>query len=135
MSPPLTKKQIHAESGVRGEEYAARYLGRNGYYILQRNYRCKGGEIDIIAKDKDTLVFIEVKTRRKGSHEMPEAALTRQKKRRLSVAATHFMRSYHLTEPLFRFDLVGVEYDNNENYTVVVWKNCITYSHARRYTR
>ena len=56
-------KQFNLQKGSRGEEEAARYLGQKGYQILERNHRTKFGELDIIASDKETLVFVEVKTK------------------------------------------------------------------------
>lgn len=133
--PALTRNKTHAETGSAGEALAAQMLARKGYHILQRNYRCRGGEIDIVARDAETLVFVEVKTRRAESDELPEAALTHRKKRRLTVAARHFMRTYKLHESLFRFDLIGIEYDNKATPDIHHWENCINYSRAgkRRY--
>ena len=73
--------------------------------ILLRGYRTKQGEIDLIARDGDTLVFVEVKARRQG---VPAEAVTPEKERRLSNAALQFMRRYDLLEERSRFDIVAI---------------------------
>lgn len=130
--PALTRNSTRAETGSAGEAIAAHTLAEKGYRILQRNYRCRGGEIDIVARDAETLVFVEVKTRKAHSDEPPEAALTRRKKQRLISAARHFMRTYKLHDSLFRFDLIGIEYDNKGDPEINHWENCINYSRAKR---
>jgi putative endonuclease len=99
--------------------------------IMQRNYRCRGGEIDLIARDGETLVFVEVKTRTRGSGELPEASLTARKRHRLARAASAFMREHRVGEVLYRFDLVGCEVDSMERWTVLHWRNIIDYRKAR----
>jgi putative endonuclease len=91
--------------GERGERAAARYLRRQGMRILCRGYRTKWGEIDLIVRDGDTLVFVEVKARRRG---VPAEAVTLEKERRLTLAALHFLRRYQLLEERSRFDVVAI---------------------------
>ena len=81
--------------GERGELEAARWLRRQGFRILVRGYRTPRGEIDLIARDGDTIVFIEVKTRRQGE---PAEAVTDEKQRRLSLAAIQFLKQHRLLE-------------------------------------
>ncbi len=93
--------------GSRGEAAAARYLKRHGLRVLSRGYRTKRGEIDLIAREGDCLVFVEVKTRRTGE---PAEAVTPLKQRRIIRAALRFVRYHHLHEvgvPC-RFDVVAV---------------------------
>jgi len=91
--------------GERGERTAARYLRRHGMRVLCRRYRTKLGEIDLIAREADTLVFIEVKARRRGA---PAEAVTDEKQRRLTLTALHFLRKYDLLEQRSRFDVVAI---------------------------
>jgi putative endonuclease len=91
--------------GDRGERTAARYLRRRGMRVLLRGYRTRLGEIDLIAREADTLVFIEVKARRQG---VPAEAVTLEKQRRLTLAALHFLRKFDLLEQRSRFDVVSI---------------------------
>ena len=91
--------------GSRGERAAARYLRRAGLRILARGYGTLWGEIDLVARDGEVLVFVEVKTRRSGT---PAEAVTPEKQRRLTLAALHFLRRRNLLEQRSRFDVVAV---------------------------
>jgi putative endonuclease len=91
--------------GQRGERVAARYLRRHGMRVLYRGYRTRLGEIDLIVRDRDTLVFVEVKSRRRG---VPAEAVSPEKQRRLTLAALHFLRKYNLLEQRSRFDVVAI---------------------------
>lgn len=104
----LTPKRI---TGNYGERQAANYLRRHGYRIKKRNYVAAGAEIDLIAKDKNTTVFVEVKTRREG-HENPRearpaSAVTPEKQRKIIAVARAYMRREH-EETRMRFDIVEV---------------------------
>ena len=87
-------------TGSAGERAAAAFLKEKGYRILQTNFSCKQGEIDIVAEEGESLVFVEVKTRIELGEELPEAALTRSKKRKVARAAREFMRQYHCKKNL-----------------------------------
>lgn len=92
--------------GARGEREAARFLRRQGMRILVRGYRTRLGEVDLIARDGSTLVFVEVKTRRQGE---PAEAVTVEKQRRLTLAALHFLKRHGLLETVpCRFDVVAI---------------------------
>ena len=91
--------------GDRGERAAARYLRRQGFRILVRGYQTPRCEIDLIARDGATLVFIEVKTRRSGA---PAEAVTPEKQRRLTLAALQFLKEHGLLEQPARFDVVAI---------------------------
>ena len=96
--------------GDRGEDLAARFLRGNGYRILARNYRCPCGEIDLIARDGEIIVFVEIKgrsTRRFGS---PLEAITPVKRRRLAVTAHHYLTACSLGSARTRFDVVGIRW-------------------------
>ena len=94
--------------GKKGEEEAARYLESMGMTIAERNYRTREGEIDIIAYDGDTLVFVEVKTRESGRFGLPREAVTPRKKRNLSKTALVYMKDRSLFDRPARFDVVEI---------------------------
>jgi putative endonuclease len=96
------------ELGRRGEELAAQYLRRNGYELIQRNYVCKMGEMDIIAKEKDTLVFIEVKTRTSTTFGPPQLAVNPKKQLQMSKVALYFLKEKKLENAKARFDVVAI---------------------------
>jgi putative endonuclease len=91
--------------GERGERLASRYLKRQGMRVLLRGYRTEQGEIDLIARDGDILVFVEVKARRKG---VPAEAVTEEKQRRLTNVSMQFLRRYNLLEVRSRFDVIAI---------------------------
>src|SRR5574340_126042 len=77
--------------GTKGEQLAVGFLKRSGYKILQRNYRCRSGEIDIICYDRGTIVFVEVKTRYSDKYGPPELSVTEAKKRHIIKASLHYV--------------------------------------------
>ena len=94
--------------GDRGERIAARLLRKLGYRILARNYRCPMGEIDLIAKDGDTVVFVEVKTRSGRGFGAPEEAVGPRKQRKLRDVAICYIKSTRAPMPPMRFDVVSI---------------------------
>jgi putative endonuclease len=102
---PRTDKK---ELGKKGEELALRFLKKNGYQIIERNYICKMGEMDIIAREKDTLVFIEVKTRTSTAFGLPQLAVNASKQRQMSKVALNFLKEKKLEEAKARFDVVAI---------------------------
>ena len=97
----------HNELGKWGEQVAADFLQRQGYIILERDWKSGHRDLDIIARDGDTIVFVEVKTRRNRLFTDPEMAVTYQKIRNLQFAANHYVKYKHIDCPI-RFDLVSV---------------------------
>ena len=93
--------------GARGEREAERFLRRKGYRIVERNWRCDGGEVDLIARDGQWLVFLEVKTRR-GEHVRPEDQIHSFKEGRLRHAADVYLTRYRGNPPPVRFDVVAI---------------------------
>jgi len=116
--------------GEQGERTAAQFLVEKGFRILQRNYRCRTGEIDLVAEDRGTLVFVEVKTRVEDSEMLPEAALTHTKKKRICRAAREFMKVNRLVDRLYRVDLVGIEYRDNGTCRIHHWQNVVSFRRA-----
>ena len=101
----------------RGENAAARYLREIGYKIIIRNYRSPLGEIDIIARDGETLVFVEVKTRT-GDDPMPEDQVNPAKQHQLTKAAKSYLSRYGSPQPPARFDVVAVVWPKGERPVV-----------------
>jgi putative endonuclease len=94
--------------GERGEKLALRFLQRKGYKILAQNYRCRVGEIDIVAQEGGKIVFIEVKCRQKLTFGPPQAAISEKKKLRLIKIAQFFLLEHHLENSPCRFDVVTI---------------------------
>ena len=108
--------------GLTGEALAERHLKQAGYRILERNYRTKLGEIDIIAKDRDTIVFIEVKTRRSEHYGSPKWAVTPKKQRKISMVALLYLKSTRQSQAKARFDVVSIG-PMQENARIEIIKN------------
>lgn len=98
--------------GDRGERAAARFLKKTqGMRVLRCGYRTSRGEIDLIVRDGDTLVFVEVKTRRRGE---PTEAVTIEKQRRITLAALEFLKRHNLLEHRSRFDVVAILWPDDD---------------------
>ncbi|HET7511627.1 MAG TPA: YraN family protein [Chthoniobacterales bacterium] len=94
---------------MRGEKIAARYLRRHGFKILYRNFRGRqGGELDLVCRDRDTLVFVEVKTRTRQDYGRPLEAVTRKQQRRIALGGLAWLRLLGDPDVRFRFDVVEV---------------------------
>ena len=94
--------------GTIGEELAFHYLESRGYKMLLRNYECALGEIDLIAKEKGALIFIEVKTRRDEVMGRPEESVTHHKRRQIVKTAQYYMKRYGIKDVPCRFDVVSI---------------------------
>ena len=109
MHAPSGVPTLHQSTlGVRGENLACHELRRRGYDILARRYRTRHGEIDIIAREGEVLVFVEVKTRASHRFGSPLAAVTRAKQRRLTLMALDYLSRSRTRGVACRFDVVGV---------------------------
>lgn len=104
--------------GLRGEQIGATFLEKLGYAILARNYRCRLGEVDIIAKDGKTLVFIEVKTRVDNAFGSPAAAVTLKKQRQIARTAQHYLAKHGLFETPARFDVIAIVTANGGSHQI-----------------
>lgn len=100
--------------GAAAEGLAARFLAARGLVIVQRNYRCRGGEIDLIVRDGETLVFVEVRLRRNRAFGTAAESITAAKRRRLRFAARHYLARLG-REPPCRFDAVLLDALETEN--------------------
>jgi putative endonuclease len=104
-------KSIDAQQealGHRGENLAAKHLRNLGYKILIRNFRCTMGEIDIIARDGKTIVFVEVKTRVSDDQVLPEDQVNETKHHQITKAAKFYLSRYGMPQPPARFDIVAI---------------------------
>lgn len=95
-------------TGDVGESLAVTFLKKNGYEIVEQNYRSALGEIDVIARDNGVLVFVEVKARRTNRYGGPKWAVTRQKKRKISMVALEYLKKTNQMDADARFDVVAI---------------------------
>ena len=101
------------ELGDIGEKLAMEFLKKKGYRIRETNFRCREGEIDIIAKKKDCLVFVEVRTKTTSDFGSPEESVTSAKKRKLIASALVYLNSHKDLPNIWRIDFVGIELDQD----------------------
>jgi len=100
--------------GNRGEDLAVSYLKKKGYRILEKNYRVQKGEIDIIAKDKNIIVFVEVKTRNTDQYGTPQESVDKRKQRQLlKLALLYLQKRNFLDSSDCRFDVISINLQNN----------------------
>ena len=112
----------YTQFGQEGESIAVGYLKKNGYKILEQNYRNKLGEIDIVAKDRETLVFVEVKTRHSDQYGHPKWAVTPWKQRKISMVALYYLKENQQSHRKARFDVVTI-LDKQKQPVVELIKN------------
>ena len=100
--------------GRRGEDIAVRFLQGKGYQILERNFKCKLGEIDLVAKDKNTYCFIEVKTRQSLEYGYPFEAVGYYKQRKIAQLALSYLKyRFQSVDIPSRFDVISIHWDAN----------------------
>ncbi len=99
----------------KGEALAAKLLKKRGYKILKRNYVSKYGEIDIVAYDKGTISFVEVKTRQSENYGPPELAVTKEKRKRIIRTALNYLVANHIEDTDCRFDVVSILFKGDNN--------------------
>lgn len=121
----LLRGESDTSLGARGERAAERYLLRQGYIVMFRGYEDRTGEIDLVAVDGETVVFVEVKTRSSLHAGSPEEAVDAEKQMRLSRTGIGFMKWHRLTDYPARFDVVAIVWDGNANsrFTIRHHKN------------
>jgi putative endonuclease len=113
--------------GQRGEDAAARYLKRQGYRILARGLESRLGELDIIAVDGRTIVFVEVKTRRSTDAGHPAEAIDPRKEQRMTQAALAYLKAQRLLNYAARFDVVAITWpESNSRPTIEHYKNAFS---------
>lgn len=102
---PRTARQ---QAGQDGEDHALKHLLKHGLVLLERNFLCKGGEIDLVMKEHDTLVFVEVRKRAASRFGGAIASITPAKQRRLTIAAQVYLQRYKMPPPC-RFDVIAID--------------------------
>jgi len=110
MARVMTRARI--AFGKTGEDLACRELERRGYAIIARRHRCRGGELDIVARDGPTLVFVEVKARDSRAFGDAAEAVTWQKQQRIVRLASEYVMRHHLSDSPCRFDVVAIQFDD-----------------------
>lgn len=105
---------IKKEIGNLGEQIAARYLKQKGYIILDKNFACRQGEIDIVALDKNEIVFVEVKTRTSNKFGMPSEAVNAIKQKHMLQTIKYYLYIRNLSEEFVRIDVIEVYMKDNE---------------------
>lgn len=111
-------------AGHRGEDIACGYLKKQGYNIIERNFRIRGGEIDIVAKDKEYLVFVEVKTRYSHEYGLPVESMTPWKIKHLLKTAKFYLQKISWDDNPYRLDFVSVDFaDDKDNPQIELIKN------------
>lgn len=118
--------QNNREIGARYEQIAGKYLQERGLKILEYNFHCSKGEIDIVAKDKETLVFVEVKYRRTLGSGSPLEAVNRKKQMVISKCAKYYMMYHCRYEMACRFDVIGI-LGEDSNYKITHIENAFDY--------
>jgi putative endonuclease len=124
MTPENSKQAL----GREGERLAELFLKKKGYRLVERNYRCRGGEVDLILLDRKVVVFVEVKTRTDEVFGSPLEAVEPRKQRRMILAAQLYLHQKSLHERDARFDVVGISWPGTEpvlehikNAFVIAW--------------
>ena len=104
---PSQNKRVQ---GANGETTAAQYLQRQGFRILQQNYRYDRGEIDIVAEDNNEIVFVEVKARHSNTYGTPEEAVTSKKQQQIRSVAEGYLSEHNSNERVCRFDVIAIDW-------------------------
>ena len=129
----VPQRAPHLASGSRGEELSYLYLRKIGFTVVARNYRSprRRGDLDLIAWEKDTLCFVEVKTRARRNFMLAEAAVDDDKKATLSALAREYMRQLahaQSSSPKFRFDVISVYLEGNGSADITLLRNAFQMS-------
>ena len=115
------------KTGILGETLARDFLEKRGYVIQESNYRCPEGEIDIVARDGDYLVFVEVRTKQSHQFGSPEESITTIKKARLIASAYHYQQNHENLPASWRIDFLAVELDSTgKPYRMELFENAVT---------
>ena len=120
------------ELGKSGEDLAVRELTARGYAILERRYRTRHGEIDIIAEPDATIVFVEVRARATGDFGRAAETLTDQKKRKVTAMAVDYLARHRITNRPCRFDVVAIDEALSPNPEITVYPNAFDAADAGR---
>lgn len=112
---------ISKDLGQHGEELALKKLIGLGYKVLDKNFTCKIGEIDLIAKDKDALVFIEVRSKSNKEYGVPQETVNHKKQQKIRRVAEYYLIKNNLQDVYCRFDVIGILWQKNmEPYVEII---------------
>jgi putative endonuclease len=111
--------------GHVGESAAVRYLESLGWTVLERNYRCRAGEIDVVARDQESVVFVEVRTRASDVFGTPEESITASKARRMMRCALTYMTVHPDLSADWRIDVVAVRVERSRTLSVSHYRNAV----------
>lgn len=120
------KDKTKIATGKEGEKIAADFLKKNGYRIIDKNFRCPLGEIDIVAREKGAIVFVEVKTRQSSKLGYPEQAVGIRKQKKMSQLALWYLQKRKLADISARFDVVAITMLPSGN-EIKLFKNAFDY--------
>ena len=118
--PPRRSPDPRRSLGARGETVAAEWYESAGYEVVDRNWRCRDGELDLVVAGRDVVVFCEVKTRRGGAFGAPAEAVTFPKQRRIRGLALRWLGEHHVGARRIRFDVASVRFDRDNVANVEV---------------
>ncbi len=113
------------ETGIQGEKLAQDFLKKRGYRIVETNYRCPPGEIDIVARHQDFLVFVEVRTKTSLAFGSPQESITPAKQERMRAAAYHYQQTHDSLPLLWRIDVVAVELNRQGETRIELIENAV----------
>jgi putative endonuclease len=114
------------ETGALGEKLAKDYLKKRGYRIIETNHRCPRGEIDIVARQKDCLVFIEVRTKTNLNYGTPEESISTAKRAKMRTNAMYYLQSLPKFPNAWRIDFVAVEIaENGKTRRIELYENAV----------
>jgi len=113
------------DTGILGEKLAKDFLKKQGYRIIETNYRCPEGEIDIVARHKDYLVFVEVRTKTSLEFGSPEESITQTKQERLKSIAYRYQQTHNNLPPLWRIDVVAIELKRGKLSRIELIENAV----------
>lgn len=121
----MSKKENKIK-GNFGEKIASEFLEKNGFLIIEKNFSCYLGEIDIVAIDKNEIVFVEVKTRCQNFFGDPREAVDKSKKNHIYNVAQYYLINKNLNDPYVRFDVIEIFLYGDDDYRIKHLKNAIT---------
>jgi putative endonuclease len=115
--------QLQKKLGKKGEDFVTQRLEKQGYVIVERNFHCRYGEVDIIAKDGDEYVFVEVKTRRHMYYDEPMDTVDHRKQKKLQRTIHYYLHQNKLDDALHRVDIAILEIDSKGRFSLDYLKN------------
>lgn len=126
-TPSKQKKAARQGLGRTGERMAREALVRQGYSILEKNFRCQYGEVDLVAEHEGELVFVEVKTRRGMAYGRPEEAVTLRKQQKLLEVASYYLDAHDCSQRSWRIDVVAVQFGQTGRFEEIrIYQHAIT---------